>query len=391
MGSKKSNTANYNMDFIRFLVEKGYSSVAIAQIIGVKVENLRRQLHVSGLKVGAKLSNTLTPNQQQLIPELYKQGTSAVKLAKGFGVDDDTILRVLKNSCTPIRAKNDKIYYHADFNHKAFEDMRDERALYFYGLLLADGCLAKNKSGKHVRVDITLKEEDKYMLQNLLDYIGSDSSIRNASQFDKRTNKTYYANSISFNDSDIVDRLVSYGFEPRKSLNEKVPPKHIADSRHFWRGLIDGDGCLSKDARLSLVGSYDINKAFNDFVEANIDITTKRKVVDRNGLCSVEYSGDDARRVSKLLYENSTVSLDRKRFLAEASWKDIGVNLRRRPLNNKFGIAGVYLIGKRLRVLFENKARNISVNKSFSIKELGYDEALRQAIELRKNLEEEYP
>ena len=391
--AKINKAANYDMEFIKFLVEKNYTAPMIAQIIGVKVENLRRKCFISGLKFSNSLSYILTPNQQQIIIELYPQGYSSVKLANDFGVDEGTVLHILNNSGVTITDANDKIYYHSNFNHDAFEDMTNEHALYFYGLLLADGCLSKNKSGNYNRVEITLKEEDKYMLQNLLDYLGSDNSIRKITRFDKRTNKTYYANSVNFNDTNIVDRLISYGFSARKSLNEKVPPKHIASSRHFWRGMVDGDGCLSKDATsftLSLVGSEDINKAFNEFVESNIDVITKRKIVRQGDIFNLYYSGNDARQVSKLLYENSTIFLCRKKKLAEDSWEHIGVNLRHRPINNKFGIAGVYLIGKRFKVLFNSKAHSISVTKSFSIKRLGYDEALKQAIELRKSLEKEY-
>jgi predicted DNA-binding protein YlxM (UPF0122 family) len=327
---RNSKAANYDLEFIKMLAEKGYGSNQVSQITMIPAPNLLAHCRRCGIHF-KPVSFSLTPNQIDIAKDLYLSGKSTYKIAEDFNVNHEAVAYALKKIGVEIRDTNDKIYYHDNFNHKAFSDMSDEKSLYFYGLLLADGCLSKNKSGNYNCITIALKEEDKYMLQYFLDYLGSDNSIRDASYFDKRTNKIYYSNSISFNDTGIVSRLISYGFSPRKSLKEVVPPSPIKDSRHFWRGMIDGDGCLYKNRKslsLRLVGSKEISTAFNDFVESNVKIITKREVKHCNNLFHIEYTGDDARRVSKLLYEDASIFLLRKKVIAESSWCDIGVNLR---------------------------------------------------------------
>lgn len=229
---RNTKGANYDFEFIKFLVEKGYGLNQISQILDIKMPNISRYCAANGLKINCK-SYSLTPNQIEIVVELYNSGISIPSLTKSFAVGKDAIGYVFKQLGIKTREGNSKIYKHKNFNYDAFIDMTDEKALYFYGLLLADGNLGKNKSGEYNRISIALKEDDKYMLQNLLDYLGSENSVRDHGGHDLRTGKEYKSKSISFNDSLITERLVAYGFRPRKSLNEKVPPKHIATSRHF--------------------------------------------------------------------------------------------------------------------------------------------------------------
>lgn len=386
---RNSKAANYDLEFIKFLVEKGYGLNQVSQILDVKPPNLARYCAVNGIKFNCK-SHSLTPNQIEIAIELYESGISMPKLTKSFAVGKDAIWYIFKQLGVKTRENNSKIYKHKNFNYDAFLDMSDEKALYFYGLLLADGNLGRNKSGEYNRVSISLKDSDKYMLQNLLDYLGSDNSVRKDGGYDRRTGKEYKSNSISFNDSVITERLVSYGFSPRKSLNEKVPPDFIAKNRHFWRGMIDGDGCLTvnrNNFRLSLVGSFEITSAFNSFIENNIDIFTKRTPKSRNGLWFIEYSGNDARRVAKLLYEDSNIHLDRKYSLAQLEFSRADINHRRSNHSNKFGYSGIYEEHGRFRVLFVSTRNNVKFNKSFNIKKLGYEKALEMAISFRKELE----
>jgi hypothetical protein len=386
---RNNKSANYDLEFIKFLVNKGYGLNQVADILDVKPSNLAGYCTTNKIKFNCK-SYSLTPNQIEIAAELYNSGVSIPKLTKSFAVGKEAVWYVFKQLGIKTREANSKLYKHKSFNHDAFLDMTDEKALYFYGLLLADGNLGKNKSGEYNRVSIALKEEDKYMLQNLLDYLGSDNKIRKSGGFDKRTKKEYFSNSISFNDSVITERLISYGFSPRKTLNEKVPPEFISNSRHFWRGMVDGDGCFSvnkNSIRLSLVGSFEIVNAFNSFVESNIDIITERTPKHRDTLWCVEYSGNDARKVAKLLYEDSNIYLHRKYNLAQPEFSRGDVNHRRANCNNKFGYSGIYEECGRFRVLFKSTSDNVKFNKSFNINKLGYDQALEMAISFRKELE----
>ena len=307
--------ANYDFEFISFLINKGYDATYIGMILDVPPQNLLPMIRKRGLKLIKQRTLKLTPYQVQQAVNEYKSGISTIKLAYKFDVDNETISRILKTEGVEIREGNAKIYKHSNFNHEAFSDFTDERAAYFYGLILADGCLSKNKSGDYNCVSIGLKSTDSYILQNLLDYIGSDNKVRSYERYDNRTCKTYNVSSVSFNDVKVTSRLVEQGLSARKSANEVLPKDTLVNSRHFWRGLVDGDGCLRIKGNhflLNLVGSYAVTKGLVDYAKSNFVLKTERTPYDRKNLFSITFTGSDARKLAKLLYCESNIHLTRK-------------------------------------------------------------------------------
>ena len=313
---RNNKAAFYDKNFIEFLCNKGYNNYVISQILGVKIGNIARYIVANKIARRYNISKTLTPNQVDIAIREYSEGKTQFEIAKGFSTSVDNIWYLFKKINIETREPNDKIYKHSNFNNNAFYDMTDEFPCYYYGLLLADGCLTKNKSGKYNSVSIYLKSQDRYMIENLHNYLGMDTKIHDRKHYDKRTSKIYESSGFSFNDTNITNRLVSYGFAPRKSLAEVPPPCNISNNRNFWRGVIDGDGCVRVSDRnylsINLVGSYDIVKAFYNFIEMNITIKTHRKIKEINKLHSVTFTGEDARNIARLLYQNSNIHLHRK-------------------------------------------------------------------------------
>lgn len=313
--------ANYDIDFIKFLVEKHYSLTDIADILGVSKYNLYPICSRNGIQVHNEVSNRLTWFQTKMVVDLYKEGESSALLADKFNVSQACVLYILKNLGIKIRDSNDKLYKNCKINLNAFSDVNEESCAYFYGLLLADGCLTKNKSGDYHRVSISLKSEDGYILQRMLNYIGYDNgcNIKYSSNFDSRTNNTYEKCYAYFNDSTIVERLVSYGFSPRKSLNEVLPENGLEKNRHFWRGIIDGDGGVylkNNNPKILIVGSSAIVNGFLKFCRESAGITINYKVACRKNLYSTEICGRNARLVAEVLYSDCNLYLKRKHCVA---------------------------------------------------------------------------
>ena len=62
-----------------------------------------------------------------------------------------------------------------------------------------------------------------------------------------------------------------YGFTPRKSWDGCITDQRLLNSRHFWRGMIDGDGSIGYRKRdgyplLSLVGTKIMIDQFRYFI-----------------------------------------------------------------------------------------------------------------------------
>lgn len=201
----------------------------------------------------------------------------------------------------------------------AFQDMTDERGLFFYGLLLTDGCVG----GKNDRaVVITLQKGDVHILQELQKYLGIERELiysrgRNANCQDTAT--------LSFMDTVVSDRLKELGLTPRKSCKETLPKVQMTDdqARHFWRGCVAGDGSVknySDIPHIYLCGSYELCNEFSLYIQRNIGLKVAPKVVQSKSktegkespLFYTRVNGSKARDIADILFRDSTVNIERK-------------------------------------------------------------------------------
>lgn len=376
------NKYTFDRDFIVFLVEKGYNTATIADILNCPSASLYQFMRVHKIPAAKTVSNQCTPFQvTQIIDKYVLEHIPSTEIAESFGVDDCTILRILKLSGVDIKTRND--YKNKNLNHTAFDDFSDERAAYFYGLLLADGCLSKNLS----RLAIQVKSTDSELLENLKEFINSDSNINTYSKFDKRTNKTYGSSNFSIGSKNIIEKFMQMGYSPQKSLKEVVPPSILSSSRNFWGGMIDGDGHVSKTRVLvGLCGSFDIISKFKEVVEEALPISLERKVyTDKRGLCSIEYTGGDAALILAWLYKDSLVFLSRKKDAAlhiiDNYKTDVnGVQLK---ATNKTGVTGITFQdrGPQGRFACYSNKNGKSIFSYFSVRKYGKDGAFKMACE----------
>lgn len=327
---KHSNRGFVYVDnvFLRFLLEKGYSVPQISLLLGIDVRCCRNSIirhSLQGLIPKTKSAN-LTPNQVRLICDQYLGGSNSITLADAFFVSNDTILKVLKQNGVQIKNKNHCRYLHKNYNENAFSVPGEERD-YFFGFLLADGWLKSNLN----IITINIKQTDFKLLEDLKKFLRSDNSIRYYDRFDKRTKKTYKICHFSFSGKPVTD-CVSFGFSLSKSLKESVKEKYFLTSRHFWRGMIDGDGSVricknrsnnSFSKQISLCGSSEIIDSFIDycqkFCNVNFKPTIRKVKTKKDGLFlfSVTFCGNNCLKIIKILYNDSGVFLERKKSTVE--------------------------------------------------------------------------
>jgi hypothetical protein len=195
-------------------------------------------------------------------------------------------------------------------NETVFDSVTEESA-YWIGVLLTDGSVYSEKTG-NPRISLTLKKEDHELLVKFVRFLGCSNPI-----LLKKTllrGRVIIQYTLRFSSKHIAEALAKFGVIPKKSLIAKVIG--LENDRHFWRGVMDGDGCFVNrnghdGDKIILVGSHDLLYQFEKFIKKNISGAVIRIKQDGKYWRLYVYS-NTARMLAKLLYGNCLVALDRK-------------------------------------------------------------------------------
>ena len=243
------------------LLSKGYNAKTAADEVGVKMASLLRHIRVNGIPYN-KPSTNIHPQFHEEIKHKYISGSSSNVLAKQYDVGNDAILRFLRNSGIAIVKPTDTKFYKQGYtiNRDAFKDLDSEETAYFYGWLLTDGNMSDNG-----RVSLEVQRIDEDIILNLQKYLNLSRDVFRRSRYDVRTNNTYHSTETYFSDAVINESLYVLGMTPRKSMKE-VCPEVFQYNRHFWRGVLEGDGWIGKSRYdCGVVGSKELVESFKKY------------------------------------------------------------------------------------------------------------------------------
>lgn len=168
----------------------------------------------------------------------YFEGESAKDLAKEIGCSYATVLNKFNERGLPIL--NSKSI---SLNHNYFNKVDTHEKAYFLGLLLADGCVYKN------RIVISLQERDKEILNKFSESI-KFSGVLGFREKIKETHRNQYY--LEFSSKIVVKALKILKCVPNKSNKLKRLPN--IESQYIpslIRGYFDGDGHVTLDKRSS--------------------------------------------------------------------------------------------------------------------------------------------
>jgi len=255
------------------------------------------------------LSQDITNN----IVNKYIGGMSSANVAKEFGYSKPFILNVLNTNNIQKRKKSDyetRKYAIDDF---AFDNL-SEKSYYWLGMLCSDGCVEKDRN----RVILQLNYLDYEHVIKYQQFLKTDNKVFMKSRKEECRTKPFAE--LRFHSKHIVQTLKSYGITSRKSLTVD-PTVDLTVSKHFWRGMIDGDGCLSVDRSrghfypiIQLCGSEHVLDSYIKFIKNNVynkfDPTLYHKY--NNEFTSASVEGKVAFDIIKYLYKDSLVYLNRK-------------------------------------------------------------------------------
>jgi len=184
------------------------------------------------------------PEHVPVLIERYEGGESARKICIDLPFSEDIAFKVLRDFGVAIKTrKENRFSMGCTINEQAFSDIDEPECAYFFGWLLTDGNLRKTKYG--YSVSLSLNAKDIAVVESLAKYVANGNKVSVRERLDKRTNKVYSTCSFNFADSRLLDKLMQLGLEERKSTKE-VCPDVFLENRDFWRGVLEGDGYLSK-------------------------------------------------------------------------------------------------------------------------------------------------
>lgn len=251
--------------------------------------------------------------------EAYQTGESTPKIAERFGADVSTVCHVLQQRGIVARPIEDRGRVHA-LNQDAFAAPLSDEAAYWVGFLMADGCVMQRAGSKAPAVlTLSLQRSDSAHVEKFRAFLGSShplqySEPRTVSIASQPPAMSQGQCSLSVFSGKLCADLARCGIVPRKSLTA-TPVPELLGSRHFWRGMVDGDGAVfragaRKQPVVGLCGSPACCEGFTAFARTIFDYRGKMR---RQGLIFyVRCTARGAEAVLGELYQPGDVALARK-------------------------------------------------------------------------------
>ena len=248
---------------------------------------------------------------EEEILKLYNEGWNCAQLAKKYNTKKWTISKWVKRNGLPgftHIAKDLARKHYLDDNF--FEKIDSQEKAYALGIYFSDGDICESLQ------QVRLGMQDIDVLEQIKDAIKFTGPIY--SKIQKSNGKTIYT--LAITSKKLKEDVMKLGCVPRKSLILKWPTEvPVSLIRHFIRGLIDGDGCISKYSntgryRLQLVGTQEICEGVQKTLGYG---TVRRKHPEKNHFEWHVGAKEEVKEILGILYKNMHICMNRKKLLAD--------------------------------------------------------------------------
>lgn len=233
--------------------------------------------------------------KEYLIQKYNKERKSIPEIAKINEVHKKTIAKWMERNNIPRRSASEARRRYA-LDQNVFSDI-NEKSAYWIGFIMADGSIHSN------RIRIAIHPRDRKHLKKLRTFLSSSHPI-------KTRNIQNPLVELCFTSKKIVKDLNQYGITPNKSKSANIA--ELQSNRHFWRGMVDGDGWINyhHGTQIGLTGSKNNIKKFKTFCLEIIN--SKAQIREINGSYSYQLGSNKAKPIIKRLYNYQIITLDRK-------------------------------------------------------------------------------
>lgn len=251
--------------------------------------------------------------KQEIIKYYLSQPMTIKQVEDKYELSHPTITKILKDVPKYTKAKLNN----PNMKEHFFQEINEEAKAYFLGLLISDGNVFKDNTGRQASISITLDLKDEYMLEKFKEVLQANTSVghdgRGCGQIAVRSNI-------------MAEDLAKYGVVPRKSYNTYLPLISKEMMPHLIRGIFDGDGSImakpnpSNDGHnrflhsISFCGTHQLMEDISNYILENLGIkTTVYDYKDRN-LSELKIQNiDNIAKFGYWIYRNSTIFLNRKK------------------------------------------------------------------------------
>lgn len=212
-----------------------------------------------------------------------------------------------------------------EVNPHALDDPSIPVVAYVLGFLWADGHLLPARPDVYEGLRVVLQRDDVEQLKLIRRVLGSSAPITYPRSSVQPNGLDYPQCALEVHSVVLAAKMAGYGFGQRHAgQSNAAPPAEIRVAEaDFWRGMVDGDGCLRRDPRpgfplsgwrLELAATQATCTLFSDWItrhlpDAAIDCR-------RNGISEHNYrisvSGPSAVEAMAILYPAGCIGLARK-------------------------------------------------------------------------------
>lgn len=248
------------------------------------------------------------PTQQQLqMIVAYQAGASLEEAATVVGLTRGACAFALRRYHVPQRTPSETRRTYAR-DETFFDEIDSEEKAYWLGFIAADGCI-HNRS-----LVIRLCATDRAHLLKLttaLKYAGPIHDVAGGGPYNSKPQVH-----LGLCSERLTDALQRHGITPAKSLT--LAPWCGPDDlmRHYWRGVLDGDGWWSIAAcgrfQVGLGGSLEIVRAFAQFMRVRLGAIAR--VSAHKSIFRVAFGSKElVRGAARFFYQDASIWLDSKR------------------------------------------------------------------------------
>ena len=264
----------------------------------------------------------LIKEDKENIVRIYyeEKDKSFAEMSNILKVSERAFARVLKEEGINTKLKN-----RYTLNENYFDIIDNQNKAYILGLIYADGFIGNEKINNIV---ILLKEEDKYILEQIANELEFTGNIRNAGKGGYENSGIRYA--LNFSSKIMCESLRILNVTTVKSLTmDKLPNIDKSLMRHFIRGYFDGDGCFCssnnssyynkingdvkkysyKSGAWSLIGTEPFLKLLENYLDFHCTYSNSKT----KEMKYLSISGkNNLNKLYEFLYEDSNLYLTRK-------------------------------------------------------------------------------
>lgn len=250
--------------------------------------------------------------KNEIIKYYLSQPMTLKQVEDKFQLSHPTISKILMDIPKYTKAKLNN----PNMKEHFFQNINTEENAYFLGLIISDGNIFKDNTGRQASISITLDLKDKYLLTKFKEVVNSNTSIvhdgRGCGQIAVRSNI-------------MAKDLEQYGVVPRKSYYTYLP-QNINDKvmNHLIRGIFDGDGSIQAkinyDNRFlhnfSFCGTHKLMEDISNYCFEKLQLKQKPTIYDYKDreLSEIKIQNKgDMYIFGEWLYKDATIFMNRKK------------------------------------------------------------------------------